>query len=63
MALPLQALMSAVSGPEDSLAALRGAMALVHGFVLLELHGQLRRGGDLAVDFDTVVRAYLRGWQ
>ena len=63
MALPLQALMSAVSGPEDSLAALRGAMALVHGFVLLELHGQLRRGGDLVADFDTAVHAYLHGWQ
>jgi AcrR family transcriptional regulator len=63
MALPLQALMTAVSGPKNSLAALRGAMALVHGFVLLELHGQLRRGGDLALDFDTAVHAYLRGWE
>lgn len=62
MALPLQMLMTAVSGQENSLAALRGAMALVHGFVMLELHGQLRRGGDLALDFDTAVRAYLRGW-
>lgn len=63
LALPLQQLITAVSGPDQSLAALRGAMALVHGFVLLELHGQLRRGGDLAQDFDTAVRAYLRGWQ
>lgn len=63
MALPLQSLMSAVSGEENSLAALRGAMALVHGFVLLELHGQLRRGGDLSLDFDLAVRAYLQGWQ
>jgi hypothetical protein len=55
--------MTAVSGPKNSLAALRGAMALVHGFVLLELHGQLRRGGDLALDFDTAVHAYLRGWE
>ncbi len=63
MVLPIQTLMTAVSGPEQSLAALRGAMALVHGFVLLELHGQLRRGGDLAVDFATAVQAYLRGWE
>jgi AcrR family transcriptional regulator len=63
MALPIQELMTAVSGPENSLAALRGAIALVHGFVLLELHGQLRRGGDLALDFDTAVHAYLRGWE
>ena len=63
LALPLQQLITAVSGPEKSLAALRGAMALVHGFVMLELHGQLRRGGDLVVDFETAVQAYLRGWQ
>ncbi|MEZ4594642.1 MAG: TetR/AcrR family transcriptional regulator [Chloroflexota bacterium] len=62
LALPLQQVMSAVSGPEDSLAALRGAMALVHGFVMLELHGQLRRGGDLGADFETAVHAYLNGW-
>lgn len=63
MVLPIQGLMTAVSGPDHALAALRGAMALVHGFVLLELHGQLRRGGDLAVDFATAVQAYLHGWQ
>ncbi|MCA9917217.1 MAG: TetR/AcrR family transcriptional regulator [Anaerolineales bacterium] len=62
LALPLQELITAVSGPEKSLAALRGAMALVHGFVMLELHGQLRRGGDLGVDFETAVHAYLNGW-
>lgn len=63
MVLPIQALMTAVSGPEDSLAALRGAMALVHGFVMLELHGQLRRGGDLSAAFAAAIQAYLRGWQ
>ena len=63
MVLPIQALITAVSGQENSLAALRGAMALVHGFVMLELHGQLRRGGDLAADFALAVHAYLQGWQ
>ena len=63
MALPLQALVTAVSGPTESLAALRGAMALVHGFIMLELYGQLRRGGDLSTDFESAVQAYLRGWQ
>ena len=63
MVLPIQALMTAVSGVENSLAALRGAMALVHGFVMLELHGQLRRGGDLSAAFAAAVQAYLRGWQ
>ena len=63
MVLPIQALMAAVSGQEASLSALRGAMALVHGFVMLELHGQLRRGGDLTEAFAAAVQAYLRGWQ
>lgn len=62
MVLPIQDLMTAVSGVENSLAALRGAMALVHGFVMLELHHQLRRGGDLSADFEAAVHAYLRGW-
>lgn len=63
MVLPIQELMTAVSGSENSLAALRGAMALVHGFVMLELHNQLRRGGDLSAAFEAAVHAYLRGWQ
>lgn len=63
MVLPIEEWMTAVSGVENSLAALRGAMALVHGFVMLELHNQLRRGGDLAADFEAAVQAYLRGWQ
>ncbi|MFV9505190.1 MAG: TetR/AcrR family transcriptional regulator [Oscillochloridaceae bacterium umkhey_bin13] len=63
LVLPLQARMAALSGEEASLTALRGALALVHGFVLLELHGQLRRGGDLGAAFDAAVLAYLRGWR
>lgn len=63
LALPLQEAMAALSGEAPSLAALRGAMALVHGFVTLELAGQYRRGGDLQAAFRASVRAYLRGWQ
>ncbi len=63
MVLPIQELMTAVSGSENSLAALRGAMALVHGFVMLELHNQLRRGGDLSAAFEAAVHAYLHGWE
>ncbi len=63
MVLPLQALMEEVSGKEESLAALRGAFALVHGYVMLELNQQLQRGGDLDATFDRVVRAYLAGWK
>jgi AcrR family transcriptional regulator len=63
LALPLQAQMAAISGEADSLPALRGLWALLHGYVMLELSAQMRRGGDLAATFDRVVAAYLCGWQ
>jgi AcrR family transcriptional regulator len=62
MVLPLQALLAGVAGEEAALPALRGALALVHGFVMLELHQQLRRGGDLDAAFSAAVDAYLKGW-
>jgi AcrR family transcriptional regulator len=62
IALPLQSIIAQLAGIRDSLAALRGAFALVHGFVMLELTGQLRREGDLHADFRSAVRAYLAGW-
>jgi AcrR family transcriptional regulator len=62
LALPLQELIGQISGPERSLAALRGALALVHGFVLLELNNQFQRGGNLDEAFATAIEAYLRGW-
>jgi hypothetical protein len=63
LARPLQELMAAISGPKRALAALRGALALVHGFAMLEIGRQLRRGGDLNESFDGSVDAYLRGWK
>jgi AcrR family transcriptional regulator len=62
-AVPIQQIMAQISGEEQSLAALRGALALVHGFVMLELKNQLQRGGDLSAAFDASVKAFLRGWQ
>jgi AcrR family transcriptional regulator len=62
LAIPLQKLMAAISGEADSLAALRGMMALVHGFAILELNGQFQRGGDLGEAFSRVVDAYIAGW-
>ncbi|MBE2219934.1 MAG: TetR/AcrR family transcriptional regulator [Anaerolineae bacterium] len=62
MVLPLQAIMAEWVGEARSLTALRGALALVHGFALLEINNQLRRGGDLDAAFLAVVQAYLRGW-
>jgi AcrR family transcriptional regulator len=60
--LPVQAVMAQISGETDSLPALRGLLALIHGFVMLELAQQYRRGGDLDAAFEASVRAYLRGW-
>ncbi len=63
LALPLQQLMAGLSGLAQSLAALRGALALVHGFVMLELNQQLRRGGDVDAAFEAAITAYIIGWQ
>ena len=62
-AIVVQKVMAQITGETQSLPALRGALALVHGFVMLELNEQLQRGGDLTQAFDTAVSAYLRGWQ
>jgi len=61
MVLPMQALMAQISGEAAALGALRGALALAHGFVLLELNQQLQRGGDLGADYTQAIEAYLRG--
>jgi AcrR family transcriptional regulator len=61
LALPLQAMFSEYIGAPNSLAALRGALALMHGFVTLELAGQFRRGGNIDEAFALSVRAYLAG--
>lgn len=62
-AINIQRIMAQISGEERSLDALRGALALVHGFVMLELKEQLQRGGDLSNSFDASINAYLHGWQ
>jgi AcrR family transcriptional regulator len=62
-ALPLQVIMAEIAGEALSLTALRGALALVHGFVMLELKNQLQRGGDLGEAYEEVVGAYLEGWR
>lgn len=61
MVLPLQQVVAQLTGETAALSALRGALALVHGFVMLELHQQLRRGGDLDAAFHAAVDAYLAG--
>jgi AcrR family transcriptional regulator len=61
-ALPYQRLMARHSGEDASLPALRGLLAIMHGWAMLELAGQLRRGGDLTAHYEQAVRAYLAGW-
>jgi AcrR family transcriptional regulator len=61
--LPLQALMAQLSGEANSLAAIRSALALIHGFVMLELTGNFRRGGDLDAAFEQSVQALIYGWK
>ena len=63
MVLPFQAMIAAIAGQENSLAALRGALALIHGFVMLELNRQLQRGGDLDAAFEQSLIAFLAGWR
>ena len=63
LVLPLQALFAQLAGEADSLAALRGAYAFLHGWVSLEINQQLQRGGDLGAHFEQSFRAYLAGWQ
>lgn len=63
LALPIEAIMAKLTGTDHALAALRGALALVHGFVMLELNNQFRRGGDHTLAFSDCVEAYLRGVQ
>lgn len=60
-AIPLQQIMAQVVGEDRSLESLRGAWALVHGFVMLELCGQFRREGDLDTAFQTAIGVYING--
>ena len=62
-ALLVEKIMSRIAGEENSLPALRGSLAIVHGFAMLELNGEFRRGGDLDAHFDAALKAYLRGWK
>lgn len=56
-----QQLIAEITGEATSLTALRGFVALLHGFVMMEIAGQFRRGGDLDDAFFQSVVAYLRG--
>lgn len=63
LVLPIQDIMAGIVGEADSLTALRGALALAHGFVSLELNQQFQRGGNLTTAFEATIDAYLTGWR
>lgn len=62
LVLPIQALISDIVGENQSFAAIRGAYAFLHGWVMLELMQQFERGGDLDAHFEQAFRAFLAGW-
>jgi len=63
MVLPIQALVVELSGEEHALSELRGLVALIHGFIMLDLNGSLRRGGDLFEAFRHSIGKYVQGCQ
>lgn len=62
-AIIIQKIIMQISGEENSLPALRGLLALAHGYIMLELNGQFQRGGDLSLTFEEIIKAYLQGWK
>jgi AcrR family transcriptional regulator len=61
LALPLQRLISLLTGEDRSLNAIRGLWALIHGYIVLELNGAFQRGGSLDAGFEDAVKTYLAG--
>ena len=62
LALPLQAVFAKAIGAGESLIALRGAWALLHGFVVLSLTGRFQREGDIYQAYERAFAVYLTGW-
>jgi AcrR family transcriptional regulator len=60
---PVEKLLGEVAGPDHAMTAFRTLLALLHGFVMLELAGQFQRGGDLNVTFAESVDVLIRGWR
>lgn len=62
LALPLQAIFAESVG-DESLVALRGAWALLHGFMALHLTGRFQREGDVYQAYERAFAVYLGGWR
>ena len=60
----LEALTGELAGPENSLNALRGFWALVHGFIALEMAGHVRRDeATFEESLRASLAAFFRGWR
>lgn len=57
---PLRATLAALVGPDRAVPVAQAAWALVHGFLALEIAGQMREG-DPARGFDTAIDLLLAG--
>ncbi|MGB7337548.1 MAG: TetR/AcrR family transcriptional regulator [Phototrophicaceae bacterium] len=62
LVIPLQGIFAEMMPESETLPALRGAYAFIHGWVMLEIMEQFERGGDLDAHFERALRAYLAGW-
>jgi AcrR family transcriptional regulator len=60
VSLPLQDVFASLIGEEAALPALRGAWAILHGYVSLRLGEHFRRTGDPY--YERAWQAYLAGW-
>lgn len=63
LALPLQSVFAEYCGEANALPALRGAWALLHGFVTLEINQHFRRSASTDTAFELAYAAYLAGWK
>jgi AcrR family transcriptional regulator len=59
---PFHELFTEIAGEENARAAMRGALGLIHGWVMLEISHQYQKHGNIEEDFIQAVSAYLEGW-
>ncbi|MEO0560843.1 MAG: TetR/AcrR family transcriptional regulator [Chloroflexota bacterium] len=60
---PFVRMMALVCGDDCARSALRGFLALAHGFVMMELADQFNQSLDPLDVYESSMRAYLHGWE
>lgn len=61
LALEIEHIVAPLNTHIDSLTLVRGIWALIHGYVMLELTQQFKRGGDLGATFTQILGIYIDG--